>query len=182
MRRPIVSAHSVLATLVVVLAVWLASGLYKVQPDQVGLVLRFGRWIDTRQPGLNYHLPYPIEIVLLPRVTAINQLKIGNGTIMQMLTGDENIVEAQAVDILADQGPGEIPVQCLRSREDSEGRRGKRGAPDYRPQPDSVRTVGSATEDRGRSPGPAPEDPRFLRRRNSRSRRFSCNASIRQWR
>jgi membrane protease subunit HflK len=94
--RPLLPMHSVIAALVLIIAVWAASGFYKVQPDQVGLVLRFGRWIDTRQPGLNYHLPYPIEFVLLPKVTAINQLKIGNGAPMQMLTGDENIVEATA--------------------------------------------------------------------------------------
>ena len=93
---PRLSKHSIAATLVLALAVWAASGFYKVQPDQMGLVLRFGRWIDTRGPGLNYHLPYPIEFVLLPKVTAVNQLKIGNGTVMQMLTGDENIVEATA--------------------------------------------------------------------------------------
>jgi modulator of FtsH protease HflK len=87
---------SIVATLVLAFAVWGASGFYKVQPDQVGLVLHFGRWVDTTGPGLNYHLPYPIEFVLLPKVTAINQLKIGNGTVMQMLTGDENIVEATA--------------------------------------------------------------------------------------
>jgi membrane protease subunit HflK len=92
----VLRAHSIVATLVLIAAVWAASGFYKVQPDQVGLVLRFGRWVDTRQPGLNYHLPYPIEFVLLPRVTAINQLIIGNGAPMQMLTGDENIVEATA--------------------------------------------------------------------------------------
>jgi modulator of FtsH protease HflK len=90
------SKYSILATVVLALVVWAASGFYKVQPDQVGVVLHFGRWIETRGPGLNYHLPYPIEFVLLPRVTAINQLKIGNGTVMQMLTGDENIVEATA--------------------------------------------------------------------------------------
>jgi membrane protease subunit HflK len=93
---PMLRKHSIAATLVLALAVWAASGFYKVQPDQVGLVLHFGRWIDTRGPGLNYHLPYPIEVVLLPRVTAVNQLKIGNGMVMQMLTGDENIVEATA--------------------------------------------------------------------------------------
>ena len=49
------------------------------QPDQVGLVLRFGKQVETTNPGLNYHWPYRIEFVLLPRVTAINQLKIGNG-------------------------------------------------------------------------------------------------------
>jgi membrane protease subunit HflK len=94
--RPFLRIHSIVAAVVMIAAIWLASGFYKVQPDQVGLVLRFGRWVDTRQPGLNYHWPYPIEFVLLPKVTAINQLKIGNGAPMQMLTGDENIVEATA--------------------------------------------------------------------------------------
>jgi modulator of FtsH protease HflK len=95
-QRLVLRTHSIVATLVLIVAVWAASGFYKVQPDQVGLVLRFGKWVDTRQAGLNYHLPYPIEFVLLPKVTAIHELKIGNGAPMQMLTGDENIVEATA--------------------------------------------------------------------------------------
>jgi membrane protease subunit HflK len=88
--------HSGFAAAVLILAVWATSGFYKVQPDQQGLVLRFGRWVATSGPGLNYHLPAPIETVLLPRVTEINQLKISNGAVTQMLTGDENIVEATA--------------------------------------------------------------------------------------
>jgi membrane protease subunit HflK len=97
-RRPlrVLPKASLFATVVLVLAVWALSGFYRVQPDQVGLVLRFGKLVETTSPGLNYHWPYPIEFVLLPRVTAINQLKIGNGSVMQMLTGDENIVEATA--------------------------------------------------------------------------------------
>ena len=95
-RTRVIPKASIFATVVLALAVWAASGFYRVQPDQVGLVLRFGELIETTGPGLNYHWPYPIEFVLLPRVTAINQLKIGNGTVMQMLTGDENIVEATA--------------------------------------------------------------------------------------
>ena len=87
---------SILVTVALAFVVWAASGFYKVLPDQVGLVLRFGKLVETTGPGLNYHWPYPIEFVLLPRVTAINQLKIGNGAVMQMLTGDENIVEATA--------------------------------------------------------------------------------------
>ena len=71
---------SILATVALALGVWAASGFYRVQPDQVGLVLRFGELVDTTGPGLNYHWPYPIEFVLLPRVTAVNQLKIGNGS------------------------------------------------------------------------------------------------------
>src|SRR5277367_4558739 len=94
--RRVLPMASILATVVLAVAVWAASGFYRVQPDQVGLVLRFGELVETAGPGLNYHWPYPIEFVLLPRVTAINQVKIGNGTVMQMLTGDENIVEATA--------------------------------------------------------------------------------------
>jgi len=95
-RRAGVRARSAVAVLVLVAGVWAATGFYKVQPDQVGVVLRFGQWIDTRGPGLNYHLPNPVETVLLPRVTEVNQLKISNGAVSQMLTGDENIVEATA--------------------------------------------------------------------------------------
>ncbi len=96
LARPRVPAQSVLAAVVLVLAVWAATGFYKVLPDQVGVVLRFGKWVGTSGPGLNYHLPYPVESVLLPKVTEINQLKISNGAVTQMLTGDENIVEATA--------------------------------------------------------------------------------------
>ena len=42
---------------------WLASGFYRVLPDQQGIVLRFGEYNRTTQPGLNYHLPAPIESV-----------------------------------------------------------------------------------------------------------------------
>lgn len=98
--------------LLVALAVagWAATGIYRVQPDQQGVVLRFGKWVDTTEPGLRYHLPYPVETVLLPQVTKINQLQLGFRAAgenrfdrntgrdvpeeSRMLTGDENIVEA----------------------------------------------------------------------------------------
>ena len=90
---------------------WLASGFYIVQPDEEGVVLRFGAFIGTTSPGLNYHLPWPIESVLLPAVTRINRIEIGyrsapaapSGTPPAapqevpaeslMLTGDQNIVD-----------------------------------------------------------------------------------------
>ena len=91
-----------------VLFAWLNSGVFKVQPDEQGVVLRFGRYVETVEPGLHYHLPFPIESVLLPKTTQVNQLHIGvaraatSGTAnvdeshdSQMLTGDENIVEAE---------------------------------------------------------------------------------------
>ncbi len=96
-------AWRLLATLIVV--AWAATSIYKVQPDEQGVVLRFGKWVDTTQPGLHFHLPYPIETALFPKVTQINQVQLGNppgaapgdaaaGRERQMLTGDENIVEA----------------------------------------------------------------------------------------
>jgi len=94
--RRVLPLASIFVTVALGFAVWAASGFYRVQPDQVGLVLRFGELVETTGPGLNYHWPYPIEFVMLPRVTAVNQVKIGNGSVMQMLTGDENIVEATA--------------------------------------------------------------------------------------
>ncbi|MBF0325942.1 FtsH protease activity modulator HflK [Magnetospirillum moscoviense] len=93
-------------------AAWMATGIYRVNPDEQGVVLRFGKWVDTTEPGLRYHLPYPIETVMLPKVTKINQLQLGFRSAVdtrfeqrqgatrdvpeesRMLTGDENIVEA----------------------------------------------------------------------------------------
>jgi modulator of FtsH protease HflK len=89
--------------------VWLASGLYRVLPDEQGVVLRFGKFIKTTQPGLNYHIPFPVESVLTPKVTKVNRIDIGfrserdsgfssGGGVADvpqeslMLTGDENIV------------------------------------------------------------------------------------------
>jgi len=92
---------------------WLATGFYVVNPNEQGVVLRFGRYDRTAQPGLNYHLPYPIETVLTPRVLEENSIDIGmrtnadarrSGTVVrdvpeesQMLTGDENIVDVDFV-------------------------------------------------------------------------------------
>lgn len=87
-----------------VLVGWVNAGIYKVQPDEQGVVLRFGRYTETTDPGLHYHWPYPLETILLPKVTQVNQLQLGDSTaakegedshVRQMLTGDENIVEAE---------------------------------------------------------------------------------------
>ena len=89
--------------------VWLASGLYRVLPDEQGVVLRFGKFVKTTQPGLNYHIPFPVESALTPKVTKVNRIDIGfrserdsgfssSGGVADvpqeslMLTGDENIV------------------------------------------------------------------------------------------
>ena len=89
-----------------IIVIWLASGFYRVLPDEVGVVLRFGAYDRMTQPGLNYHLPIPIERALTPSVTRVNRTEIGyrsgeftGGAQRQqpeealMLTGDENIVD-----------------------------------------------------------------------------------------
>src|SRR5215471_8933201 len=90
------------------IAIWGFSGFFQVAPDELGVVLRFGKYVRDAKPGLNYHLPYPVESVLTPKVTWVNRIDIGmrlvedlrRGTTMRnvpeeslMLTGDENIVD-----------------------------------------------------------------------------------------
>jgi membrane protease subunit HflK len=87
---------------------WFASGIFFVQPDELGVVLRFGREVREVQPGPNYHLPYPIESVLTPKALQVRKIDVGmrivddlrRGTTVRdvpeeslMLTGDENIVD-----------------------------------------------------------------------------------------
>ena len=95
--------------LIILVVIWALSGLYRVLPDEQGVVLRFGKFVNTTQPGLNYHFPYPVESVLTPKVTKVNRIDIGfraerdsgfgtGGGVADvpeeslMLTGDENIV------------------------------------------------------------------------------------------
>jgi membrane protease subunit HflK len=77
------------------MAGWLISGFYQVNPDEQGIVLRFGKWTETTTEGWRYHLPYPIEQVLKPKITMTNQINIGFGSLDEslMLTGDRNIVD-----------------------------------------------------------------------------------------
>src|SRR5271166_6427778 len=90
------------------IAIWGLSGFFRVDPDELGVVLRFGKYVRDAKPGLNYHLPYPVESVLTPKVTRVNRIDIGmrlvedlrRGNTMRdvpeeslMLTGDENIVD-----------------------------------------------------------------------------------------
>ena len=98
----------IIVGIIIIAILWTLSGLYRVLPDEQGVVLRFGKFVNTTQPGLNYHFPYPIETVLTPKVTKVNRIDIGfrserdsgftSGGVADvpeeslMLTGDENIV------------------------------------------------------------------------------------------
>jgi modulator of FtsH protease HflK len=100
------TGRGVILVLLALIVIWLLSGIYFVQPDQEGIVLRFGAFNRKTTPGANYHLPYPIETVLTPSVTRINTIEIGGPQTQQrgfetgqepqesrMLTGDENLLD-----------------------------------------------------------------------------------------
>lgn len=86
--------------------VWGFTGLYRVEPDELGMVTRFGKWVETTPPGLHYHLPVPIETVTTLSVTSQRRVDVGlssaesarglrrdNADESLILTGDENIAD-----------------------------------------------------------------------------------------
>jgi modulator of FtsH protease HflK len=92
---------------VIAFGLWLLSGVYTVNPQEQGVVLRFGAFIEHTGSGMHWHLPWPIEAAYTPNVTENNQVNIGfkpgaeEGQVEDvqdesyMLTGDENIVDMQ---------------------------------------------------------------------------------------
>lgn len=85
---------------VALLGIWLLTGLFRVQEGELGVVLRFGKEVRLSSPGLRYHLPSPIEQVLIQKVAAVNTIDGGMKTEKNsdasdqsyILTGDENMV------------------------------------------------------------------------------------------
>lgn len=85
------------------LVIWLISGFYQVQTNEEGVVLRFGKYVQTTESGLHYHLPFPIETVEKVNITSERSITLGVAeatnsaqkafTESHMLTGDENIVD-----------------------------------------------------------------------------------------
>ena len=94
-------------SLAAVIGLWLLSGIYIVNPDEVGVVMRFGKYNRTVEPGPHYALPMPIETVFKPQVSRVLRAEISGGSRLvrrggdpvvngiDMLTGDENIVNVQ---------------------------------------------------------------------------------------
>lgn len=74
---------------------WPGRAFYTVEPEEAGVVMRFGNYVRTTEPGLHFKLPWPIETVELPQVTETHTIEIGenNRAESEMLTRDENIVD-----------------------------------------------------------------------------------------
>jgi membrane protease subunit HflK len=102
-------SRGIILLILAALALWIVSGsFYRVQPDEQGVVLRFGRYVYSTDPGLHIKMPPPIETVFTPSVTRINRIEVGvrtGGEVSRggsqrdvpeeslMLTGDQNIVD-----------------------------------------------------------------------------------------
>jgi membrane protease subunit HflK len=88
---------------IIILVVWLASGFYIVPEGQRGVVLRFGKFIETTMPGPRWHLPYPIESAEVVNLLGVRTVEVGYRNNVKskvlkeslMLTDDENIVDVQ---------------------------------------------------------------------------------------
>lgn len=100
----------------ILIILWIISGVYIVEPDEVGVVKRFGAFNRITTAGPNYHMPFPIESAETPKVTQIRRIEFGFRSASQMrtlpfqqgvsrevegeslmLTGDENIVSLQFI-------------------------------------------------------------------------------------
>jgi membrane protease subunit HflK len=76
----------------IVLIGWLASGFYKIEEAERGMIMQFGKHVDTTQPGLRWHLPFPIEDVIKVDITKVFTVPLR----ATMLTQDENIIDIEA--------------------------------------------------------------------------------------
>lgn len=97
--------------ILVIIGFYAVGGLYKVNPSEVGLVKRFGKYVRMSKPGLHYHLPAPIESAETVDIRSVRKVEIGFRTISPppnprykevdeealILTGDGNIIFAEAV-------------------------------------------------------------------------------------
>ena len=105
--------------LLVIAGIWVFSGIYQVQPGSQGIVTTFGKYTSISGPGLNWHVPFPVQDVEIVDVEQDNVIQIG-GTSRNginegsMLTSDENIIDVEIsvnweIKSDADNGAGELP-------------------------------------------------------------------------
>ena len=85
------------AFVVIAFLLWMASGIYFVAPDEIGVVKRFGKAVRTTTPGPHYHLPVPIETVLKPKVTQVQRVEIGFRTIGDKQHGRYRTISAESL-------------------------------------------------------------------------------------
>lgn len=110
LKKRLPGGPKIIAAVLVLL--WAASGIYIVEPDEAGVVQRFGAYAYSTGPGPHYHLPFPMETVKAPKVSQVRRVELGFRATTRdglsspyravpeeslMLTGDENIVDVQFI-------------------------------------------------------------------------------------
>ncbi len=108
---PTIKRSTIWWIVIVIVAIWVATGIYLVGPDEKGVVLRFGKMTTIKDPGPHWHIPWPVEKAEKPKITEIKRVEVGFRTIdpgpparyrsipieSLMLTGDENIVDIDVI-------------------------------------------------------------------------------------
>ncbi len=87
----------------IILLIWVGSGFYIVDASQRGVVLRFGKFVETTMPGPRWHLPFPMESVEIVNISQVRTVEVGYRDSVKnkflkeslMLTDDENIIDIQ---------------------------------------------------------------------------------------
>jgi membrane protease subunit HflK len=92
---------------VVLLVLWLASGLFQIDASDRGVIQRFGRYVDTRQPGFGWTFPRPIDKVTKVNVSRVNSVEHGS----RILTADVNLVEIRATTQYINADPVKVLFQ-----------------------------------------------------------------------
>lgn len=99
--------HAILPIIGLIIVIWFATGFYIVDQGSRGVVLRFGKHLETTLPGPRWHMPYPIESVTVVNMEQVRTIEIGYRSAeggasrskepreSLMLTDDENIIDLQ---------------------------------------------------------------------------------------
>lgn len=116
----------VFVAIAVSIAGYFISGIYQVEPSEVGLVKRFGKYVKMAGPGIHYHLPYPFETVTRKDVLTLRKIEIGFRTVSTtplafreveeeslMLTGDGNVINVEAVVRYRVKDPAQFAFRVL---------------------------------------------------------------------
>ena len=105
---PYRSRRLLLILVAAAVGIYFLSGIYAVQPEEMGVVVRFGKVVaDGVQPGIHYHLPRPFERVFKPKTAEIKKVFVGQRGEgrqqavptggLEMLTGDTNVILVQVI-------------------------------------------------------------------------------------
>jgi membrane protease subunit HflK len=110
--KPNLSGSYIWIVIAIVAAIWGLSGIYTIDPDEMGVVRRFGKMQETASvPGIHYRIPWPVDHVDVAKVQQIRSMELGfrsgtqgNAQLVRpvpveslMITGDENLVNIQVV-------------------------------------------------------------------------------------